>query len=82
MTGWEGLPEVPIDGTKWPLDFAAKILEIDEKDLRALVRIAGLEPAGTIKTAGYRRQGRNPRAYPATSLVKLVNGIRELTVES
>lgn len=80
MSGWEGLPEVPVDGTSWPLSFAAKMLDIDEKDLRTLVRIAGMKPVGTIKTADFRRQGRNPRAYSASTLVALVQTVREAGV--
>lgn len=80
MTGWEGLPEVPADGTRWPLSFAAKMLDVDEKDLRTLVRIAGMEPSGTIRTAEFRRQGRNPRAYDASRLVALVQTVREAGV--
>lgn len=80
--GWTGLPEVKIDGNSWPLTFAAELLDFPEKDLRELIRITGLKPIGTIKTSDFARQGRNPRAYNASELVRLVNGIRELMVES
>lgn len=82
QNGWTGLPEVPVDGKSWPLTFAAELLEFPEKDLRELIRITGLKPVGTIKTSDFARQGRNPRAYDANQLLKLVNGIRELMVNS
>jgi hypothetical protein len=53
------------------------MLDVREDDLRALVRIARLEPSGVIPMAEFRRQGRHPRAYNASTLIKLVNAIRE-----
>jgi hypothetical protein len=79
--GWGHTPEVPIDGVNWPLPFAAKTLEISERDLRDLIRVVGLEPAGTMKMASYRRSGRNPRVYEASKLIKLVSGARRLAVD-
>lgn len=79
--GWRGLPEVPADGTVWPLSVAADVLGMPESDLRDLVRIAGLKPAGTIKMAEFRRSGRHPRAYDAARLVALYDGIRKLAAE-
>lgn len=75
---WEGGEFVDQDGENWPLDFAAKMLSMPEKDLRDLVRIAGLEPAGVIRMAGFRRQGRAPRAYPAEKLILLAQGVADL----
>jgi hypothetical protein len=77
--GWQGKLPVALDGNSWPLDFAAKILECSEKDLRDLIRITGLQPVGTMKMASYRRSGRNPRAYDASVLVRLWQGINDLT---
>lgn len=77
--GWEGSPEVALDGSAWPLDFAARILGMDEKDLRDLVRITGLTPVGTVKIAGFRRSGRNPRAYDAAKLTRIYDTIRNLS---
>lgn len=77
--GWPGLPAVPPDGRNWPLDVAAKVLGMPEGDLRALVRILGVAPAGVIRTAPYARQGRHPRAYPAGVLLRIaevVEGLR------
>ena len=76
--GWSGLPEVPADGQNWPLDFAARLIGIPERDLRDLVRIAGLAPAGTMKTAAYARSGRNPRVYDGAKLIRLCRAIAEL----
>jgi hypothetical protein len=79
--GWAGVPEVPVDGRNWPLEFAARTLGIPERDLRDLVRIMGLEPTGTMPMAQYRRSGRNPRVYDAAKLVRLYQLTRELAVE-
>jgi hypothetical protein len=69
--GWKGKLPVPVDGNNWPLDFAAKMLDCSEKDLRDLVRILRVEPAGTMKMAAYRRSGRHPRVYDASTLVRM-----------
>jgi hypothetical protein len=79
--GWEGKPPVAIDGDNWPLDFAAKTLGLSERDLRDLVRITGLEPAGTMSWSNYRRSGRNPRVYNASKLVKIFSTVKKLTEE-
>lgn len=76
--GWKGKPPVALDGNTWPLDFAAKTLGVSEKDLRDLVRIVRLEPAGTLKMAAYRRSGRHPRAYDASKLVRMWQAVQEL----
>lgn len=76
--GWTGIGFVNIDGMNWPLSVAAKLLDIPEKDLRDLVRITGLQPAGEIRMSAYSRQGRQPRAYPATKLIKLCEVIADL----
>lgn len=76
--GWEGLPFVELDGKSWPLDFAAKMLDIPLRDLQDLVRITGLRPEGTIRMAAFSRQGRQPRAYDAEKLIKITETIREL----
>jgi hypothetical protein len=77
--GWSGIPFVEIDGQSWPLEFASKMLEIPLKDLQHLVRITGLKPSGVIRMAEFRRQGRQPRAFPADKLILLSEGIRELS---
>lgn len=82
--GWKGAELVENDGENWPLDFAAKLLQMPEKDLRDLIRIVNnlhpgtLEPAGTIKMASFRRQGRHPRAYPGSKLVRLVESLSDV----
>jgi hypothetical protein len=68
---WGHLPELPLDGMHWPIPFAAGLLGVAEKDLRKLVKDAGLEPAGTANMAGYRRSGRQPRVYAAKDLIAL-----------
>lgn len=79
VKGWAGAPPVPVDGDNWPVEFAAKTLGISEKDLRDLIRITGLEPAGTMKMASFKRSGRNPRVYDAAKLIMLYNAMRELS---
>lgn len=76
--GWASIPFVEIDGEHWPLDFAAKLLDIPLEDLRDLVRITGLKPSGVIRMADFRRQGRQPRAYPAGKLILITEKIAEL----
>lgn len=68
---WAHLRELPLDGMHWPIPFAAGLLGIDEKDLRKMVKLAGLEPSGTANMAGYRRSGRQPRVYAAEDLIAL-----------
>jgi hypothetical protein len=77
--GWESLPFVDIDGQNWPLEFASKMLDIPVRDLQDLVRITGLQPAGTIRMASFSRKGRQPRAYPAEKLITIAEAIRELS---
>lgn len=69
--GWRGLPFVDLDGTSWPLAFAAQLLEVKESDLRKRVKEKGIEPAGVVRMRSYRSQGRQPRAYPATELIRI-----------
>lgn len=68
-----------IDGDNWTLDIAAKLLSIPERDLRDLVRITGLAPSGVIRMAPFRRQGRQPRAYPADKLILISETVRGLS---
>lgn len=76
--GWAGVPVIDLDGTCWPLDFAAATIGVDLRDLKDLVRIAGLKPAGTARMSAYRRQGRQPRVYDAAKLIKISNLITTL----
>ncbi len=79
--GWASLPMVELDGKAWPLDFAAKHLGVSEEYLRVTVKEIGLEPVGTIRTAGFRRSGRQPRAYRARALVMIAEKAAELREE-
>ncbi len=79
--GWGGLPPIEDETKNWPLDLAAEILGMPEKDLRALVRILGVQPTGTVKTATYRRSGRHPRAYDAAKLTRIYEAVRRLGLE-
>ena len=81
MTGWQGIPFVEIDGHNWPVSFAAEMLDLPEQDLRDLIRIAGIRPSGVIKMADFRRSGRQPRAYPATALIRVTEVMRSLQEE-
>jgi hypothetical protein len=76
--GWEGVAQVAVTGDDWPLDVAAVLLGMDERDVRDLVRICGLKPSGTMKMAGYARQGRHPRAYPRVPLIAISEAVRAL----
>lgn len=76
--GWVGLPPVELTGDCWPLDFAARHMGVSERDLRDVVRVTGLPPAGVMKTASYRRSGRNPRVYEAARLLELWDAVGDL----
>lgn len=76
--GWEGLPEVEMNGENWTLDVAAEVLGISERDLRDLVRIVGLKPAGTMNMAHFRRPGRHPRAYEGAKLAQIYDAVRQI----
>ncbi len=75
MKGWEGLPELPLDGQNWPLDFAAETLGIPLNHLRILVQVFDIQPAGTAKLASFSRQGRQKRVYSAQRLIELYDDI-------
>jgi hypothetical protein len=78
LTGWEGLPRVELDGDNWPLDVAATILDMTERDLRDLVRLSGLKPVGTMTMAQFRRSGRTPRVYDGSRLALLCDEMRQI----
>jgi hypothetical protein len=72
--GWRSLPFVTLDGQDWPLEFAARMLDIPLTDLRKRVKDSDLQPSGVIRMRGYSSQGRQPRAYPAVKLIELCEG--------
>jgi len=76
--GWVSIATVDLDGKNWTLDFAAKILDFPERDLRDLVRISRMRPAGVMNMRGYRSSGRTPRAYPAEKLIRLTEAVMDL----
>jgi hypothetical protein len=69
--GWEGLPFVPLDGQNWSLEFAAKILGCSKEFLADRVRHLNIPPAGVIRMSEFSRKGRQPRAYPAVTLIAI-----------
>jgi hypothetical protein len=69
--GWSGVTPVELDGKNWPLDIAARLLDVPEKDLRKLVRQHGLQPAGTANMRPFRGSGRAARVYPAHDLIRI-----------
>lgn len=73
--GWQGLPFVPCDGQNWPIPFAAELLDVPERELRKRIADEGIEPAGVIRMASFRRSGRQPRAYPAVELIRIAEAI-------
>lgn len=76
--GWTGMSFVPLDGQNWPVSFAAKLLDIPERELRKQIKDEGIEPAGVIRMSGFRRSGRQPMAYPAAELIRIAEGITAL----
>ncbi len=81
MTGWQSLPFVSPDGQNWPISFAAKLLDVPEPELRRRVKKDGIEPAGVIRMAEFRRQGRQPMAYPAAKLISIAEAIRGMQAD-
>lgn len=73
--GWKSLPFVDLDGTSWPLPFAAGLLGVPLADLRKRVKEEGLEPSGVMRMRDYRSQGRQPRAYLATELIRIAEAM-------
>lgn len=73
--GWKGLDFVDLDGMSWPLNFAARLLEVNELDLRQQVKDQGVQPTGVIRMRDYSSQGRQPRAYPAKDLIRIAEEI-------
>ena len=82
MTGWQGLPFVPLDGRNWPIPLAAELLEVPERELRKRIKSEGVEPAGVIRMADFRRSGRQPRAYPSSELIRIAEAIGSAQAES
>lgn len=76
--GWKGEMPVPLDGNSWPVEFAAKMIGCSERDLRDMIRVFGIEPAGALKMSSYRRSGRHPRAYNASLLVEMWDDVQAL----
>lgn len=79
--GWRSLPEQKLDGNHWTVPVASQVLGIPLDDLKALIRIAGVQPSGTAKMAAYRRSGRQPRVYLATDLITLSEALVALRRE-
>ena len=77
---WSSLPILPPDGENWPLSVAAQVLDVSETELRKGIRREGLEPAGVIKLADFRRSGRHPMAYPAEALMAIADALRPAQV--
>jgi hypothetical protein len=71
LPGWKDIGFVDLDGQSWSLAFAAKVLDVPERDLRKRVREEGLEPVGVIRMRTFRSQGRQPRAYSAEELIRI-----------
>lgn len=76
--GWSGIGFAELDGQSWTLPFAAKLLDIPERDLRDMVRITELSPCGVLNLRSYRSQGRAPRAYPAQGLIDICEALADL----
>jgi hypothetical protein len=75
--GWAGIECLEPDGANWTLDFAAKMLDTPERDLKDLIRITGLKPSGVLNMRG-SGSGRIPRAYPAEKLIRIIDAIEDL----
>src|SRR5260370_18100814 len=78
LKGWGSIPFAELDGANWTLGFAAKLLDVPEKELRKRVKEEGLQPAGVINMRPFRSQGRAARAYPAGELIRISEAITEI----
>lgn len=67
----------PNDGEAWPVKVAAEVLCIPEQELRALVRLAGLRPVGTLQLRQWG-QGRAAASYDAAQLVACHEALLQL----
>jgi len=52
---------------------AARLLAVDERDLRLLVRALGIRSAGEIRTPG--QPGKPPKTYRLDTLIALVDAV-------
>lgn len=80
--GWSsvGLPVVAADNdANWTVREAAGELEVDENDLRHLIRIAHLTPAGKRNNGSRRRHVRVYRAAALRALTDSVKGAGDAT---
>ncbi len=82
--GWSsaGLKQIaPDDPNYWSTAEAASLLgppTLSHTQVRQLVHLANLEPAGKKRVAIRGKGGRHVRVYPAADLIKAFNAIAEI----
>lgn len=84
--GWssDGLKTVGDDDKNWTAAEAAVLLgppDLNTDEVRRLIRLFDIEPAGKRRTTGHGQSGRHARVYPAAELIeaydKLSKGVRK-----
>jgi hypothetical protein len=76
MPGWSstGLPTVGDRADLWTVAEAASLLgppDLNQTQVRSLIRMASLQPAGKRRTTCYGTPGRHARVYKADELIEL-----------
>jgi hypothetical protein len=82
--GWSssGLPVVSESPELWTVAEAASLLgppQLTPAQVRSLVRMASLEPAGKRRTTGRGVPGRHARVYRAAELIELYDTLLSAT---
>lgn len=78
--GWSstGLKTLGDSPDHWTPAEAAAILgppHLDAAQVRQLIRLAGLEPAGKRRVTAHGRAGRHARVYPAADLIRAYEAV-------
>jgi hypothetical protein len=82
--GWSsaGLPAAGETAELWTVAEAAALLgppQLSAAQVRSLVRMASLQPAGKKRTTGQGTPGRHARVYRAAELIELYDTLLNVT---
>lgn len=82
--GWssDGLRTVGDDELLWTVSDAASLLgppALTPRQVRDLVKLAGITPAGKRRVTPRGQAGRHARVYPASALIRAYDAISRLT---
>lgn len=81
--GWSsaGLKVVGDDPELWTVADASKLLgppDLDVREVRNLVRIFSIDPAGKRRVTPSKQGGRHARVYPASEFIKAYDAIQRM----